>query len=205
MLRIILLLFSISLFLPLFMEHTHFMDLKVIMDSKTFREFTIFDVLKRRKAWKSPVIFASILSLSALICFILNNVDGAVLLGSVLLVVGLGMPLVYFVSFFLNIKEEEKKQKLKDGRYVYSLKLSGDDIFVKNETQEAHYYLTKAYHAYRNDDAIYLYITENKAFILPSNKKSQDELWEHIEKYMKTRTSVISSGKINMRGVGEKN
>ena len=84
------------------------METKVILDSPTFRDFTVFDVLSRRKAWKSPVIFASIMTLSAIICFIMHKVDGAVLLGSVLLVVGLGMPVVYFLSFFMNLKEEIK-------------------------------------------------------------------------------------------------
>ena len=74
-----------------------------MLDSRTFRDFTIFDVLSRRKAWKSPVIFASIMTLSAIICFIMHKVDGAVLLGSILLIVGLGMPIVYFLSFFLNL------------------------------------------------------------------------------------------------------
>ena len=67
------------------------METKVVLDSKTFKEFTVFDCLKRRKAWKSPVTFALIMSISALVCFIMHKVDGAVLLGTVLLVLGLGM------------------------------------------------------------------------------------------------------------------
>ena len=108
-----------------------------MLDSRTFRDFTIFDVLSRRKAWKSPVIFASIMTISAIICFIMHKVDGAVLLGSVLLVVGLGMPVVYFLSFFMNLKEEIKKQKLKDGRYVYTVNLDSSAIHVRNDKEEA--------------------------------------------------------------------
>ena len=77
------------------------METKVLLDSRTFKEFTVFDVLYRRKAWKSPVTFASIMTLSAIICFIMHKIDGAILLGSVLLVIGLGMPVVYFLSFFI--------------------------------------------------------------------------------------------------------
>ena len=100
------------------------METKVVLDSRTFREFSIFDMLARRKAWKSPVTFASIMTISAIVCFIMHKTDGAVLLGSILLMIGLGMPIVYFASFFLNLKEEIKKQKLSQGRYVYTIKKS---------------------------------------------------------------------------------
>ena len=181
------------------------METNVVLDSRTFRDFTIFDVLSRRKAWKSPVIFASIMTISAIICFIMHKVDGAVLLGSVLLVVGLGMPVVYFLSFFLNLKEEIKKQKLKDGRYVYTVNLDSSAIHVRNDKEEANYQWDKAYKAYRNYDAIYLYITSERAFIIPSDKTEQDKTWDLITKKMKNRCSVISSNKINLRTVGEKN
>ena len=181
------------------------METKVVLDSPTFRDFTVFDVLSRRKAWKSPVIFASIMTLSAIICFIMHKVDGAVLLGSVLLMVGLGMPVVYFLSFFLNLKEEIKKQKLKDGRYVYTVNLDSSAIHVRNDKEEANYQWDKAYKAYRNYDAIYLYITSERAFIIPSDKAEQDKTWDLISKKMKDRCALIPSNKINMRTVGEKN
>ena len=113
------------------------METKVVLDSRTFREFSIFDMLARRKAWKSPVTFASIMTISAIVCFIMHKTDGAVLLGSILLVIGLGMPIVYFSTFFLNLKEEIKKQNLSQGRYVYTINLDSSAIHVRNENEEA--------------------------------------------------------------------
>ena len=180
------------------------METKVVLDSRTFREFSIFDMLARRKAWKSPVTFASIMTISAIVCFIMHKTDGAVLLGSILLVIGLGMPIVYFASFFLNLKEEIKKQKLSQGRYVYTINLDSSAIHVRNEKEEATYQWDKAYHAYRNYDAIYLYITSERAFILPSEKTDQDRAWDLISKKMKDKCTTIQSNKINLRSVGEK-
>ena len=179
------------------------MDISVTLDYRTFKEFTYFDILGRRKAWKSPVTFASILSISALVCFLMTKVDGAALLGSVLLVVGLGMPLVYFVSFFLNVREEGKRQKLGDGRLVYSLSLSEKTVKVWNEKESAEYPWDKIHMAYRNYDAIYLYITKERAFILPSDKLKQDEIWALCLKKLKGRCRTIKSNKINMRSLGE--
>ena len=51
-------------------------------------------MMRRRKVWKAPVTFASILSVSAVICFIMRHVEGAVMLGCVLLIVGLGLNLM---------------------------------------------------------------------------------------------------------------
>ena len=181
------------------------METKVLLDSRTFKEFTVFDVLYRRKAWKGPVTFAYIMTLSAIICFIMHKIDGAILLGSVLLVIGLGMPVVYFLSFFINLKDEVKKERLSEARYVYTVSLDSSAIHVRNEKEEASYQWVKTYHAYRNYDAIYLYITTERAFIIPSDKAEQDRIWDLILKKMKDRCTVISSTKINMRTVGEKN
>lgn len=145
------------------------MKIDVILSEPLFRRFTMFDILKRRKMWRSPVIFASILGGCACVCFIMHHVDGAVLLGSVLLLVGLGMPCVYFSTFFSSLNKEIKKQKLKPPRQVYTLELTDkpDGIFIKNKTEKATYQWEQVYHAYRDKTATYLFITAQRGFILP--------------------------------------
>jgi hypothetical protein len=51
------------------------------LNSSVFRNFTVFDVLKRRKMYRAPVTFATILTVSAVISFIMHRVDGAIFLG----------------------------------------------------------------------------------------------------------------------------
>ena len=145
------------------------MQINVILSESLFRRFTMFDILKRRKMWRSPVIFASILSSCACVCFIMHHVDGAILLGSVLLAVGLGMPCVYFSTFFSSLGKEIKNQKLKTPRQVYTLELTDkpDGIFIRNKTEKASYKWEQVFHAYRDKTATYLFITVQRGFILP--------------------------------------
>lgn len=160
------------------------MKMNVFLDEKVFRSFTVFDILGRRKYWKSPVIFASIMTFSALVCFLMHKVDGAVLLGTVLLVIGLGMPVIYFTTFFKSLKKQVKLQNLDPPRNVYDIELAGrtDGIMVSNEKEHACYRWKDAWKAYRADDAIYLFITYDRGFILPysSMDEAGPDPWWHI-------------------------
>ncbi len=160
------------------------MKIDVILSESLFRRFTMFDILKRRKMWRSPVIFASILSGCACVCYIMHHVDGAILLGSVLLAVGLGMPAVYFSTFFSSLRKEIKNQNLKTPRQVYTLELTdkADGIFIRNKTEKATYKWEQVFHVYRDKDATYLFLTAARGFILPHDcvPEGADALWTLI-------------------------
>lgn len=162
------------------------MKIEATLTEEIFRRFTMFDMLRRRKVWRSPAIFASILGVSAAICFIMRHVDGAVLLGSVLLIVGLGMPLVYFGSFFASLKQQILQQGLKRPQTFYTLVLTekADGIGIRNEKEQASYKWKDVHHVYRDTIATYLYMTPQRAFILPHTciEEGPDELWHLIEK-----------------------
>lgn len=164
------------------------MTIYTLMDEKTFRTFTIFDILKRRQYWKSPVTFASILTVSAIVCYLFHSIDGAVLLGTVLLIVGLGMPVLYFSTFFLSLRKQVKVQHLDEPRLVYTVNLDEDDdgIHVKNQTEKAVYKWKDAHHAYRDWGCIYLYITKERAFLLTlkDEKDEGEAIWSLIVKMM---------------------
>ena len=100
------------------------MTCKVVLSAKEFRKFTFFDIIRRRKMYKSPVTFSLILLISALICFLLHDIEGAIMLGTLLLVVGLGVPAVYFSTFHLSLNKQVKLQSLKEPRQVYTVSLS---------------------------------------------------------------------------------
>lgn len=145
------------------------MKIDVYLDEKTFRNFTMFDVLERRKAWKSPVIFACLMTGFSIPCFVLHHIDGAVLLGSVLAIIGLGMPILYFSTFFSSLKKQVKQQKLKPARLVYSLNLEDkvDGIGISNGREKACYKWKDVHSVYRTEDAIYIFMTETRAFLIP--------------------------------------
>ncbi len=145
------------------------MTIAVKLNEQHYRQFLIFNILKRLKLYRSPVIFASILTFSAIICFVMYQVEGAVLLGTVLLVVGLGVPVVYFASFFATVKKQVKLQKLNPPRLVYTLQFSEDSdaVAISNEKEQASYRWQDVYHAYFEKECIYLFITRDRAFLIP--------------------------------------
>lgn len=163
------------------------MKIEVNLTEAIFRRFTLFDVLKRRKMWRSPATFAAILSTCAVICFIMRHVDGAVFLGCTLLFVGLGMPLVYFVSFFSSIRKQIIASGLKRPQLVYTLELTekADGISISNEKEHADYKWKDVHHVYRDTLATYLFMTAQRGFILPHTcieDGDGDDLWKLIAK-----------------------
>lgn len=162
------------------------MTIEVLLTKEVFRRFTIFDILRRRKLWRSPAFFALILSASACVCFLMHHVDGAVMLGTVLLIVSLGMPCVYFLNFFWSLDRQVTANGLTRPKKVYALCLTEQDkgISVDNGREHADYKWTDVYHVYRDTIATYLYITAVRAFILPHSclDESPDELWSLITK-----------------------
>ncbi|MCR5732390.1 MAG: YcxB family protein [Sphaerochaetaceae bacterium] len=167
------------------------MTIECKLDEKTFKDFTRFDILRRKKYWKSPVIFACLMSISAIVCFMMNSVRGAVMLGCVLACVGWGMPLIYFTTFFFSLNKTAKLQKLDPPRLVYTLELTEakDGIKIRNEKEEASYLWKDVFHAYRDKSCIYLYITAGRAFLLP---EKNEEVWLLIIKKLGAeRTTVL--------------
>lgn len=162
------------------------MNIEVLLSADDFKRFTYFDVLRRRKMWRSPAIFASILGVCACICFLMNHVDGAVMLGSVLLIVGLGMPLTYFLNFYLSLRGQVKTLGLTRPQKVYTLCLTQKPkgIAVSNEKESAEYQWKDVHHVYRDTFATYLYMTAARGFILPHScvAEGDDALWQLMEK-----------------------
>lgn len=163
------------------------MTIDVLMTEAVFLRFSKFDILRRRKMWRAPVTFAVILSVCAIICFFMRHVDGAVFLGIVLLVVGLGMPVIYFLNFWLSLRRQVIELGLKRPQNVYTLELSGDKkgIHVFNDKEKADYEWSRVFHAYRDTLATYLYLNPVRAFVLPHTclgEHEPDELWALITK-----------------------
>ncbi len=158
------------------------MKINTVLTERIFRRFTIFDTVLRKKIWRGPALFALVLTICAGACFYMHRVRGAAMLGGVLLAVGLGVPLVYFGTFFHSVSRQVQELGLKRPRPVYSLELTDQPlgILVSNEQETARYRWDSVYHAYRDADATYLYITPERALILPhSCVENQDAaaLW----------------------------
>lgn len=85
-------------------------SVSVQMDAASFHDFAAFDLLRHRKAWHRPLVFTAILLVSAGFCLSqVGQKDGAALLTVVLAVVALGVPAVYFWTFFHSLSLQIKR------------------------------------------------------------------------------------------------
>jgi len=157
----------------------------VIIDDKVFYKFSIFESFYRKRGYLSPLIFALILSVSAIICFIL---DGA-LLGIVLLIIGLGLPAFRIQKIFSAIKTQIRVLDLVNPKTVYSLCLTEapDGIEVTNHgdgDDPLRYEWSNIHMVYRVDGCIYLYVLTDKAYLLPDGQavEGSDALWQILTK-----------------------
>ena len=164
------------------------MDIDVMLTADLFKRFTLFDTFKRRKMWRSPAIFAAILCTCGCICLIMRHVDGAVLLGCVLLIIGLGFPFSYFSNFSRSLQKQIKLYGLNTPKHVYTLHLSkkSEGISVSNEKEHVDYKWENVFHVYRDKEATYLFMSPTRGFILPHAciKEGPDALWKLLEKQL---------------------
>lgn len=157
------------------------MTVEVNLSGREFRNFTVFDVLRRQKQWRNPVIFAAILGASAAVCFSVGDRSGAMLLGNVLLTIGLGVPCVYFATFFSSISRQIRLRGLTRPQLVYTVSFAerNEGITAVNEKETITYAWNKVFCAYKCSTAIYLYLTPQRALILPySCMDDPDPLWK---------------------------
>lgn len=147
------------------------MRISVHMDAALFRDFAWFDMLRVKKRWRPPALFSLILLVSALLCLSRYRVEEqAALLGAVLLVVGFGLPTVYFANFFVSIQQQSRKLGLQNKQQVYTVTLSdaSDAIHVDGKDGASiDYEWEGIYGVFRKRNCTYLYVQPGRAFLLP--------------------------------------
>lgn len=169
---------------------TNTLSVPVRMDTAAFREFSTFDVLTRQKRWRRPLLFAVLMLAFAVVCFTqVGRREGAALLGTVLTVVGIGLPIVYFVSFFQSVSKQAKRLKLDTPRDVYRVELSESGVRVLEAGRQdkrslvQRYDWAQMYGAWRTATAVYLYVESNKAYLLPAGQipGGVDAAWKFVQ------------------------
>ena len=158
-------------------------SVSVQMDAASFHDFAAFDLLRHRKAWHRPLMFTAILLVSAGFCLSqVGQKDGAALLTVVLAVVALGVPAVYFWTFFHSLSLQIKKMGLPRPFYRLELNNAGLDVWMAGEQDKSepsrHYDWQSIHLAYRTPDAIYLYVQQNQAYLLNTEL---DAAWTFLQ------------------------
>lgn len=160
------------------------------IDEKTFCRFAIFDTLTLRKRWVSPAVFAGILLFSSLLCFSRQgSAQQAELLAIVLMVVALGVPGVYFGTFFHSLKTQSRKLKLQKNRLSYTVALSQKGVEVtsaKSGGGHVTYNWNQIFAVYEKPGCVYLYVSMKQAFLLPEScvEPSGEDLWDMITSHV---------------------
>ena len=172
------------------MKRTEY-TIPVKLDVKTFRRFSFFDTLKLRRRWVRPVVFAVILIAFAVIA-LLSRREQSGLIAAVLLAVGLGLPLVYFGTFFSQVNLQVAHHNLDKPRRVYTVVLNNDGVKVTNDQMAENPVQVpwkEVQAAFRVKGCIYLYVNAARAFLLPDGQGNApaEEIWEYLVKHMGDR------------------
>ena len=158
------------------------------LDEKTFRRFARFDMFALRKKWVRPAVFSLIMIAFAVIALLARKEQSG-MIAAVLLAVGIGLPLVYIGTFLSQVNVQAARAKLKPARPVYTVTLRDEGIRIVNdqkeeEPQEADWQSIQQ--AFRKKDCVYLYVTAQKAFLLPAKQADapDKEVWEFIREHL---------------------
>lgn len=160
----------------------------VRMDYKTLRDFSLFDTFLLKKHWFKPTIFCAAFLIFAIICFAATSKEQNWLLGTVMLLIAIGMPGVYVGMFLSQVKSQAKKLKLP--RKVYTLTCNNECIRISNNMKKEDQVTLewpKIPAAFRCRKAIYLYAAPTRAFILPDGQAdaTPDEVWAMMERNLR--------------------
>ena len=80
------------------------------IDQKDFLRFALFDTFRVKKRWKTPVLFALLMTAFAAACFALRQSrEQALLLSGVLLGIGLILPLVWYLWYLSSVKKDARE------------------------------------------------------------------------------------------------
>lgn len=156
---------------------------RVKMDEKTYKRFSYFDAFTLRRKWRSPVIFSAIMLVFGIIAILLRMQE-SLMIGTVLLLVGLGLPMIWFASYISSVRLQAVQLRLEKPRPAYTVTI-GRSLHIANDMkQEPPQELAweKVFGVWRGKGATYLYATPTRAFILPDGQADapDDALWQAL-------------------------
>lgn len=142
-----------------------------------FGRFAMYDTFVRRKAWRSPVLFALMMGGFALVCFTLaRDREQSSLLGTVLLSVGLLLPTVWLLMYIFSVRKQIKKFGLSTYKVQYSVEFCDDGFTVTKGKEKADFAWDDVTALVADRGCAYLYVDKGRAFLLPDSEKCREAL-----------------------------
>lgn len=167
--------------------------ISVKLSARTFKNFARFNAMRRQRHWLLPVGITIFCFIFSVLSFMFQEtLPWGSSLGSILSAVTVLIPMWYFRSFSTGLDKQVERMNLKEPRHVYTLELSEsatDSIrfFYPGEKHPSEIFSWKKLEgAWRTDHAIYIYITPERALLIPDVIKNldQNQLWSFLEKQM---------------------
>ena len=144
------------------------------IDERDFLRFAAYDSFVRKRAWRNPLLFALIFCAFAAVCFAGRGTHAqAVLLGTLLLCVGVLLPLVWVGMFFSSVKRQARANGLSREKAQYHVTLFPEKIQVKKGKESADFPWDKVHLVYHAEGCTYLYVSAARAFLLPDCEKTE--------------------------------
>lgn len=158
------------------------LTLEARVTPEVFREFAFFDTFRRQKRWRGPALFTLMMGGFAAVCFALRESrEQAVLIGTVLLVVGLGLPAAYVLSFYLSVRRREKALKAAGCPVAYRLRLEEEGLHVRQGEREERFPWEGMEEAWRLKRCLCVYVEGRRAYLLPPRDEEEGErLWAFL-------------------------
>jgi len=161
----------------------------IFMGEKNFKDYIKFDVLTRQKRYKKSITLFIAFYMAATLCFALQEtVEVAFVFGSIFVVAAVFIPTNFFRTFTNSMNEQTKKMKLSPPREVYTIHLSsrknGISLDYPDEKKiAAEFTWQDALGAWKTKNAIYLYVTDTQALLIPMNNPAldYDGIWGFIK------------------------
>lgn len=156
------------------------------IDERDFLRFAVYDSFKRKKAWRNPLLFTLIMAAFALICFAGRKThEEAVFLGSVLLGIGLVLPVVWVGMYLSSVRRQARANGLSREKTQYIVTFTGDGLLVTKGKEKASFSWSDIFLVHQGRGCLYLYVSAARAFLLPECEKSdaaREILSAHVAK-----------------------
>lgn len=165
--------------------------LPITLSEKSFKDFIVYDSKTKQHRFKTIIALTVCLFMLSTFCFAsVDTYKSASTFGSILVAFSVILPTWYFNSFRNSIKQQIQRMNLTKPRHVYTVHLNqgtkGVELYYpEEETPAGNYAWDEITGAWRSRNAIYLYVTDTQAILIPDYMtKSPDDLWKFLEKQM---------------------
>ena len=168
--------------------HADILTAHVKINALIFRRFALFDTFRIKRRWVSPAVFCLIFLVFSFACM-LSGKEQSQMIGTLLQIIGLGLPACYVLSFLFQVSDQCKRLGLKSLRPAYTLNFAKDELRVINDMAaepEVKLPYASLYGVWRGNCAFYVYASPSRAFILPDGQYplSPAQMWDHFKKIL---------------------